>query len=68
MFGDASAAVEQVPFGSVAGLTGGRSLVASDPGLNAPFRVLKISAVTTGQIKPNESKPLPTRTTCRRLI
>lgn len=39
---------------------GGKSLVAADD-LNTKFtnRVLKISAVTSGEFKPQESKPLP---------
>ncbi len=59
MFGDPDASTENIAFGSVATLSGGRNLVAADSSADSPFRVLKISAVTTGQFKPNESKPLP---------
>lgn len=61
MFGDPDEAVthRSVRFGEVAGLQGGRNLVADDEDAKAPYRVLKISAVTTGVFKPAESKPLP---------
>ena len=59
MFGDPDNFSETVHFGDVANLSGGRNLVADDAELEAKFRVLKISAVTTGQFKPGESKPLP---------
>ena len=59
MFGSPDDAVDRVPFGEVARLSGGRNLVADDAQLQAPYRVLKISAVTTGYFKPHESKPLP---------
>ncbi len=60
MFGDPDEADETVPFGEVTALVGGRSLVADDSATHSEYRVLKISAVTTGQFKPGESKPLPT--------
>lgn len=59
MFGDPDRITDRVPFGEVAGLSGGRNLVADDSNANSPYRVLKISAVTTGQFKAWESKPLP---------
>jgi type I restriction enzyme S subunit len=59
MFGDPDESMESVDFGSVANLAGGRNLVAADSASQTPYRVLKISAVTTGQFKPHESKPLP---------
>ncbi len=59
MFGDPDDAIDGVPFGEVVELSGGRNLVAEDANLESPFRVLKISAVTTGRFKPEESKPLP---------
>lgn len=59
MFGDPDRAADDIPFGAVASLTGGRNLVAGDPTSAADYRVLKISAVTSGQFKPWESKPLP---------
>ncbi|WP_341359590.1 restriction endonuclease subunit S [Georgenia sp. M64] len=59
MFGDPDAATENVPFGDVATLAGGRNLVGDDSAAYSEYRVLKISAVTTGRFKPDESKPLP---------
>jgi type I restriction enzyme S subunit len=59
MFGDPDAATENVPFGEVATLAGGRNLVGDDSAADSEYRVLKISAVTTGRFKPDESKPLP---------
>lgn len=59
MFGDPSSARELVPLNQVAKLTAGRNLLADDPDLISPLRVVKISAVTTGLFKPSESKPLP---------
>lgn len=59
MFGDPDRAADDIPFGAVASLTGGRNLVAGDPTSAADYRVLKISAVTSGQFRPWESKPLP---------
>ena len=48
------------PFGAyVSDLVGGRNLVADDQAADAPFRVLKISAVTSGVFLEGESKPLP---------
>jgi type I restriction enzyme S subunit len=59
MFGDPDRSTDDVAFGEVARLSGGRNLVADDSTADSPYRVLKISAVTTGQFKPDESKPLP---------
>ncbi len=59
MFGNPLTATDTATLGEVATLTGGRNLVALDLTSDAPFRVLKISAVTTGIFKPEESKPLP---------
>lgn len=56
---DALRSGESVKFGEVADLQGGRNLVADDGGSTTPYRVLKISAVTTGVFKPEETKPLP---------
>lgn len=48
------------PFGAyVSDLVGGRNLVADDQAADAPFRVLKISSVTSGVFLEGESKPLP---------
>lgn len=59
MFGKPDAATDEVAFGSICDLSGGRSLVADDSAVHSDYRVLKISAVTTGRFKPYESKPLP---------
>jgi type I restriction enzyme, S subunit len=59
MFGDPDMAVGTVLFGDVASLKGGRNLVADDASSDSSFRVLKISAVTSGEFRPSESKPLP---------
>lgn len=62
MFGDPEdsvAAGSVVRFGEVADLQGGRNLVADDQEAASPYRVLKISAVTSGCFKPAESKALP---------
>ncbi len=59
MFGDADDFPEQVPFSDVATLVGGRNLVADDSTAASEFRVLKISAVTTGRFRPGEAKALP---------
>lgn len=59
MFGDPDRAQETTELGAVADLRGGRNLVADDPSILSPYRVLKISAVTSGEFKPTESKPLP---------
>lgn len=59
MFGDPAQATDCIPFGEVTTLEGGRNLVADDSAAQSAYRVLKISAVTTGQFKPEESKPLP---------
>lgn len=59
MFGDLDQAAETIRFGDVARLTGGRSIVADDASVESDYRVLKISAVTTGHFRPLETKPLP---------
>ncbi|MGV0814912.1 restriction endonuclease subunit S [Mycolicibacterium boenickei] len=62
MFGEPSAALhsgQTVRFGQLANLQGGRNLVAEDDQAESPYRVLKISSVTSGEFKPAESKPLP---------
>jgi type I restriction enzyme, S subunit len=63
MFGDIERAMLEARCGTfgdhVLELQGGRNLVASDPTAETPFRVLKISAVTSGVYRPTESKPLP---------
>lgn len=59
MFDDPEDAANTRSFGSVADLRGGRNLVANDSSAKTPYRVLKISAVTTGRFKAGESKPLP---------
>lgn len=62
MFGDPDVYVTSgncVVLGKIANLRGGRNLVADDAQADSRFRVLKISAVTTGTFKASESKPLP---------
>ncbi|MGB0876600.1 MAG: restriction endonuclease subunit S [Mycobacterium sp.] len=62
MFGDpdiAAASGTSVRLRDVADLQGGKNLVADDETSASKFRVLKISAVTTGKFKMHESKPLP---------
>ncbi|CAI9409997.1 hypothetical protein HIDPHFAB_01399 [Nocardioides sp. T2.26MG-1] len=59
MFGDPDDATDTISFGQVTALTGGRNLVGDDSAAASDYRVLKISAVTTGEFKPDESKPLP---------
>lgn len=59
MFGDPDSAAKVISFGKVAKLEGGRNVVASDPNVESKHRVIKISAVTTGIFRPQESKPLP---------
>ncbi|MCX2934941.1 restriction endonuclease subunit S [Mycobacterium sp. CVI_P3] len=62
MFGDPDkprAGYRPVRFGEIADLQGGRNLVAEDSVAQTPYRVLKISAVTSGKFKPWEAKPLP---------
>lgn len=59
MFGDPDEYPIKAPFGGVASLAGGRNLVADDSSADSEFRVLKISAVTTGRFKPWEAKALP---------
>jgi type I restriction enzyme, S subunit len=59
MFGDPEDAERQIAFGDVTALVGGRNLVHEDAAAESLFRVLKISAVTSGQFLLTESKPLP---------
>ena len=62
MFDDPEAALASgsvVRLGDVADLQGGRNLVAGDQDVKSEFRVLKISAVTSGKFRPSESKALP---------
>jgi type I restriction enzyme S subunit len=62
MFGDPEVALalgSVVRLGAVADLQGGRNLVADDKEAASDFRVLKISAVTSGQFTATESKALP---------
>lgn len=62
MFGDPDTALKTGPstkFGDIADLEGGRNLVADDDQARSDYRVLKISAVTSGEFKSAESKPLP---------
>lgn len=59
MFGDPDDAPDEVSFGDVATLLAGRNLVHDDAAAASPFRVIKISAVTSGKFRPTESKPLP---------
>lgn len=59
MFGDPDDASDTISFGQITALTGGRNLVGDDSAAASDYRVLKISAVTTGHFKPKESKPLP---------
>ncbi|GAB3624961.1 hypothetical protein GCM10027418_30470 [Mariniluteicoccus endophyticus] len=49
----------QIALGEVATLASGKSLAADHAVADSPYRVIKISAVTTGVFKPDESKPLP---------
>ena len=44
---------------AVRALEGGRNLVGPDADEATPYRVLRISAVTSGTFKADESKPLP---------
>ncbi len=62
MFGDPHSTFDaeaSIRFGEVAELQGGRNLVAEDSEIESPYRVLRISSVTSGEFKPDESKPLP---------
>ncbi|MEX3654814.1 restriction endonuclease subunit S [Mycolicibacterium fortuitum] len=62
MFGDPGSDSDKRPtvrFSEIADLQGGRNLVAEDDQTDSPYRVLKISSVTSGEFKPSESKPLP---------
>lgn len=58
MFGDR--VWSRVPLGKiVADLQGGKNLVANDAAAESVNRVLKISAITSGVFRSEESKPLP---------
>lgn len=59
MFGDPDTATSTIELGKITSLSGGRNLVSDDPLADSRYRVLKISAVTSGRFKPEESKPLP---------
>ncbi|MBK8446761.1 MAG: restriction endonuclease subunit S [Micropruina sp.] len=59
MFGDPERTSDNILLGAVANFVGGRSIVADDAASASDYRVLKISAVTSGYFKPWESKPLP---------
>lgn len=62
MFDDPEAALASgsvVRLGDIADLQGGRNLVGNDQDVESEFRVLKISAVTSGNFRPSESKALP---------
>lgn len=63
MFGDPATnpkGWEVRPLGEVvAGFEGGKNLQAGDDGLANPFRILKVSAVTSGHFRPDEAKPAP---------
>ncbi len=60
MFSPDKTVLETVQFSRIVSkLEGGKSIVAEDSTLSAPFRVLKISAVTSNRFRPSESKPLP---------
>jgi type I restriction enzyme S subunit len=48
-----------IRFGDVTQLVAGRNLVADDLKIASDYRVLKISAVTSGTYLASESKPLP---------
>lgn len=58
-FGDPDQASRTISLGEIATLVGGRNLVAEDQSQETPFRVLKISSVTSGVFRPSESKALP---------
>lgn len=58
-FGDPDHATSTITLGEVARLSGGRNLVADDQTQETSFRVLKISAVTSGVFRETESKWLP---------
>ncbi len=59
LFGDPSTALKTTTLGDVTSFSTGRSIVAADEADSSEYRVLKISAVTTGVFRANESKPLP---------
>lgn len=56
---DALRGVRTTPLGEWASLTAGKSVVAADSFSPSRWRVLKISAVTSGLFRRDESKPLP---------
>jgi len=43
----------------VAGLEGGKNIQAGEDSPTNPFRILKVSAVTSGYFRPEEAKPAP---------
>ena len=50
----------RIPLNQIVGnMQGGKNLVADDASAESVNRVLKISAVTSGHFRPEESKPLP---------
>ncbi|WP_205881469.1 restriction endonuclease subunit S [Leucobacter coleopterorum] len=59
MFGDPTHAQAQTTLGEIAELLGGRNLIAQSDAVHETYRVLKISAVTSGVFNPGEAKPLP---------
>lgn len=63
MFGDLrSTTTRQVPIARyVSRFESGKSIEGVDENHSPGFRVLKVSAVTSGTYLPNESKPLPVR-------
>lgn len=52
-------ATEQAPLGEITSLTAGKSIIAESQSGSGKFRVLKISAVTSGKFLAGESKLLP---------
>ncbi len=63
MFGDPATnpkGWEVRPLGAVVtGFEGGKNLQAGEDSTANPFRILKISAVTSGYFRPDEAKPAP---------
>lgn len=47
------------PLGEVASLIGGKSIVAKDTEIDSQFKVLKVSAITSGKFQANQVKNLP---------
>lgn len=50
---------EVVKLGDVINLTSGKSIVSKDQEVDSPYKVLKISSVTSGNFKSSEVKQLP---------